>query len=64
MSVFSVAGIIFALPAALLLAWLGPKVSGLIALGCTILGSIIGAMAQGVSTMLVGRVVEGIGLAL
>lgn len=30
LAVFSVAGIIFALPAALLLAWLGPKVSWLI----------------------------------
>lgn len=64
MSVFSVAGVVFALPAALLLARLGPKVSGLIALGCTLLGSIMGALAQEVSTMLASRLVEGIGLAL
>lgn len=64
MSVFSVAGVIFALPAALLLARLGPKVSGFIALGCTVLGAVIGALAQDVSTMLAARLVEGIGLAL
>ncbi|MGB9661648.1 MAG: CynX/NimT family MFS transporter [Moorellaceae bacterium] len=64
MSVFSVAGVILALPAALLLARLGPKVSGLIGLGCTILGSIMGALAQGPGAMLAGRTIEGIGLAL
>jgi len=64
MSVFSVAGVIFALPAAFLLGRLGPKASGLIALGCTIIGSIIGALSQQVEVLLVGRVIEGIGLAL
>lgn len=64
MSVFSVAGVVLALPAALLLARLGPKASGLIALGCTILGSIVGALARGAAVMLAGRLVEGIGLGL
>lgn len=64
MSVFSVAGVILALPAAILLARLGPKTSGLIALGCTVLGSGIGALARGAGTMLAGRLVEGIGLGL
>ncbi len=64
MSVFSVAGVIFALPAAFLLGRLGPKASGLIALGCAIIGSIIGALAQQVGVLLAGRLIEGIGLAL
>ncbi|MCG0277278.1 MAG: MFS transporter [Thermanaeromonas sp.] len=64
MSVFSLAGVILAFPAALLLARLGPKVSGLIGLGCCIFGSIMGALAQGPEVMLVGRTIEGIGLAL
>lgn len=64
MSVFSFAGVILALPAAALLARLGPKASGLIGIGCTILGSIIGALAQGSGTILAGRTIEGIGLAL
>ncbi|HBG21720.1 MAG TPA: hypothetical protein DDY25_00935 [Peptococcaceae bacterium] len=40
MSVFSVAGVIFALPAAFLLGQLGPKATGLAALGCTIIGAV------------------------
>ena len=64
MSVFSVAGVIFALPAAFLLGRLGPKASGLIALGCTIIGSVLGALAQQVGVLLAGRVIEGVGLAL
>lgn len=64
MSVFSVAGVMFALPAAFLLGRVGPKASGLVALGCTIVGSVIGALAQGAGVLLVGRIIEGIGLAL
>ena len=46
MSVFSVAGVIFALPAAFLLVeW--AQASGLVALGCTIIGSIIGVLPRG-----------------
>jgi MFS family permease len=64
MSAFAVAGIILGIPAAFVLAKLGPKISGLIALGCTLLGSIIGAMAAGPALLLGGRVIEGIGLGL
>ena len=63
MSVFLL-GVIFALPAAFLLGRLGPKASGLIALGCTLFGSVLGALAQQVGVLLAGRVIEGIGLAL
>jgi MFS family permease len=59
-----VAGIVLGIPAAFILIRLGPKLSGLIALGCTLLGSIVGALAIGPATLLGGRVIEGIGLGL
>jgi MFS family permease len=62
MSSFAVAGVILGIPAAIMLGKLGPKSSGLIALGCTILGSAIGALANDPVVLLFGRVVEGIGL--
>jgi MFS family permease len=64
MSVSAVAGLLLAIPAAFLLAWLGPKISGLIALGCTVAGAVIGALAKNVTTLLLGRVIEGISLSL
>jgi MFS family permease len=64
MSAFAVAGIVLGIPAAFVLARLGPKLSGLIALGCTLLGSIVGALAAGPAMLLGGRVIEGIGLGL
>jgi MFS family permease len=64
MSAFAVAGIVLGIPAAFVLARLGPKLSGLIAIGCTMLGSIVGALATGSAMLLSGRVIEGIGLGL
>ena len=64
MSAFAVAGIVLGIPAAFVLARLGPKISGLIAIGCTLLGSIVGALATGATMLLGGRVIEGIGLGL
>lgn len=64
MSVFSVASVILAIPAAFLLTRLGIKVTGLMALGCTIVGAVIGALATNVTTLLVGRVIEGISVGL
>lgn len=64
MSIFAVSGIILALPAAVILEKIGPKKSGLIALGCTMLGSIIGALAPNAQVLLASRCIEGIGLGL
>src|SRR5512143_1707284 len=64
MSAFAVAGIILGIPAAFVLAKLGPKIAGLIAIGCTLLGSIVGALATESVALLSGRVIEGIGLGL
>lgn len=64
MSSFAVAGVVLGIPAALVLGKLGPRAAGLIALGCTILGSAIGALAGDSNVLLIGRGVEGIGLGL
>ncbi len=64
MSMFAVSGIVLAIPAAVLLRKLGPKLSGILALGCSTLGSIVGALADNASTMLIGRLIQGVGLGL
>ncbi len=64
MSAFAVTGMILGIPAALTLGKVGPKVAGLIALGCTIFGSIVGALAKDPATLLLGRAIEGVGLGL
>jgi nitrate/nitrite transporter NarK len=64
MSAFAVAGIVLGIPAAFVLAKLGPKLAGLIAIGCTLLGSIVGALATGPAVLLSGRALEGVGLGL
>ena len=64
MSAFAVAGVILGLPAAFVLLRIGPKRTGLIALGCTLAGSSLGALANSAPVLLAGRVIEGIGLGL
>lgn len=64
MSIFSVTGIILALPAAFILGRLGSKASGLVGLGCSVLGCVIGAISPGSEVLLLGRVVEGLGMGL
>ena len=64
MSAFAVTGIVLGIPSALVLRRLGPKLAGLVALGCTVLGSVVGALANDAPLLLAGRVVEGVGLGL
>lgn len=64
MSIFALAGIILAIPAAFILGKYGLKTTGLIGLGCTVIGSVIGAIATGATVLLLGRVLEGVGLGL
>lgn len=64
MSVYSLAGIILAIPAAFLMARWGPKKIGLIALGCSTAGAALGALAASAPVLLFSRAVEGIGLGL
>jgi MFS family permease len=64
MSVFSIAGLALAIPAAVLLTRLGLRSTGLIGVGCTVVGAVIGAMAPGVTGPLVGRVIGGVSVGL
>lgn len=64
MSVAMVAGILLAIPSAILLGRLGLKSTGLVAMACTVCGAVIGALAPTAATLMVGRVVEGVGNAL
>lgn len=62
MSIFAITGVILALPAGFILQKLGLKTTGLIALGCLVIGSVMGAFAGSASIMLTSRVIEGVGM--
>lgn len=64
MSVAMIAGVLLAIPSALLLGRVGLRRTGLIAMGCTVLGSVVGALAPTAVTLMAGRIVEGVGNAL
>ena len=64
MSVFAITGILLALPAGLILQRLGLKVTGLIATGCLVIGSVLGALATTSGMLLFSRSVEGVGMGL
>jgi predicted MFS family arabinose efflux permease len=59
MSVYSVAGVILAIPAALLLSRLGLKVTGLVALGRAAVGAVAGALSTDAATLLLSGMIEG-----
>lgn len=63
-SLFSLVGIIMAIPASVILNKLGPKKSGILALACAIAGSLIGIFAGNVALLMASRVVEGVGVGL
>jgi MFS family permease len=64
MSVFSLTGLILALPAGLIMQRLGPKATGLIALGCLVVGAAMGALSPTAGLLLASRVIEGVGMGL
>ena len=61
MSVFAVTGLVLALPAGLIFQKLGYRITSLIAGGSIALGATLGALSLDMSSMLVSRVIEGIG---
>ncbi|MEG1826199.1 MAG: MFS transporter [Gordonibacter sp.] len=63
-SLFSLVGIVMAIPASIILNKLGPKRGGVIALICAILGSFIGVFTDSVVVLMASRVVEGVGVGL
>ena len=64
MSIFSVAGIALAIPAAFLLRRWGLKFTGVAAMGCTVAGAVLGALAPSAAVMLAARMLEGTGMGL
>ena len=63
-SLFSLVGIVMAIPASIVLNKLGPKKGGIIALICAVVGSLIGVMTTSIPVLMASRVVEGIGVGL
>ncbi len=64
MSIFSVTGLILALPAGFIMHRLGLKVTGLIAIGAVCVGSGMGAYCTTEKLMLASRFIEGAGIGL
>jgi predicted MFS family arabinose efflux permease len=63
-SLFSLVGIVVALPASFILKRFGPKRGGIFALACAIAGSLIGVFTDNASILMASRVIEGIGVGL
>lgn len=63
-SVFSLVGIVIAIPAAVILNKVGPKKGGIIALGCAIVGTLIGLFVENTAVLMISRVIEGMGVGL
>lgn len=63
-SLFSLVGIVMAIPASVVLNKLGPKKSGVVALACAIAGSLMGVLTTNVAVLMASRVVEGVGVGL
>ncbi len=64
MSVFSITGLVLALPAGFIMQRFGPKVTGLAAVGSLVVGAGLGAVANSMALLLTSRVVEGVGMGL
>lgn len=63
-SLFSLVGIVVAIPASIILNKVGPKRGGTIALICAIIGSLIGVFTNNAAVLMASRIVEGIGVGL
>lgn len=64
MAVFALTGFVLALPAGLVYQKLGPKVTGILAVGCVFAGAVTGALSTSAGSLLVSRVIEGVGMGL
>jgi predicted MFS family arabinose efflux permease len=63
-SLFSLVGIVISLPAAIILNRIGPKLGGVVALACAIVGSLLGVFAQEAGALMASRVIEGMGVGI
>lgn len=64
MSIFTVAGVILAIPSAMILAKVGTKKLGIYLMVFLGLGSLMGGLANSYTMILISRAIEGIGFAL
>lgn len=62
MSLFSLAGVLLALPAAVIFQRWGAKITMLSAIGAVCLGSALGALTRSASTLMLSRAIEGLGM--
>ncbi len=61
-SIFALTAMAVALPASIVMNKIGPKKCGLLAIGFALMGSLLGVFSSQVSTLLVSRIIEGIGV--
>ncbi len=64
MSIFSVAAVVLSIPAALMLHRIGLKRAGITALACVAAGSALGAIAGDATTLIISRLIEGVGMSV
>jgi MFS family permease len=64
MSIFAITGFLTAFPAGLIMHRIGPKATGLVALGSIVAGGTLGAFSTTISMLLTSRLIEGVGLGL
>lgn len=64
MSIFAITGLVLALPAGIILHRLGAKATGLIAVASLLIGVVLGAVSNDITTLLSSRLIEGIGMGL
>jgi MFS family permease len=64
MSVFSLSGLLLAIPAGFIVQRVGPKRMGLVSLGSVVVGALLGALASGTAALLVSRTIEGLSFVL
>ena len=64
MSAFPIMGFILAIPAGFILKRIGIKMTALIAVGASIIGPVIGALAKTFAILYFGRFLEGVGMGL
>jgi len=62
MSLFSFAGVLLALPAAVMFQRWGAKATMLVAIGAVISGGALGALTQSATTLMLSRAIEGLGM--
>ncbi len=62
--IFSIMGFVLALPAGFILQKIGIKITGLIAVGSLMVGSALGALAEGAVMLFSARFIEGTGMGL